>query len=597
MKTMQDSRDEIEGLAKRLIKAYFVERDYTSLLSLISERISWVGAGRVEIGYDRRSLIELFARERQTYQGGWVISDEQYHIEQLGPDIAGGIITLTVQSDLTGGVAFRKPVRFSGVFRRERDGWKVVQFHHSMPFEEQAGETGFNVEKARRDYMEIERSLRQMLEQQGRKLQEQDGLTGLLNRPGFESRCREALAKPSEKRFAVLTFGVNHFRYINQLHGFDVGDNVLRSVAQNIQDKCVEGELCARLEKDHFAMLLTYSATKDLEQRIEEIRDCLLDEAMQQELRIHVTFAAGVYPIPAKSRRGVRQMLDKALIALQSAPREEGASRYAYYNDALETQLFRRNDLMERASDALKNGEFKLYIQPQVDLKNGQVMAGEALVRWVTAAEEIIGPDEFIPLFEENRFIRDLDFYLLEQLCKEMHGWAKQGLPPVEICSNQSRRHLCEAHYVEKFCAVLDKWQVPHGRIVVELTESAFVENDTEMYALSRRLHERGVRLAIDDFGTGYASLNVLSMLSADVLKLDRSLLQDFETNARSRVVLKKVVEMAHETQMQTVCEGIETKAQLDYVKSIGCDIGQGFLFSKPIPVKAFEKLLLKQRQ
>lgn len=595
MTTMQDSRDQIERLAKELIKAYFIEHDYEKMMSFISERINWIGTGRIEIGRDRESLLNILKREQQIYPETWIISDEQYHIEQFSPDTAGGIVTLTVQSDLADGAAFRKQVRFSSVLRRERDGWKVVQFHNSVPFEDPTGEDGFSVDNVRQDYQVIENSLRQMLEQQRRELQERDGLTGLLNRSGFERNCREVLAVPKEKRHALLAFGVNHFRYINQLHGFDVGDNILRSIAQNIQDACVDGELCARLEKDHFAMLLFYETPQDLFRRIEEIRDCLLDDAIQQQLRIHITFAAGVYPIPDNPDQGVRQMLDKALIALQSAPREEGTSQYAFYNEALEKQLFRKNDLMERASDAMKNGEFQLYIQPQVDLKTGRITAGEALVRWVTKHKEIIGPNEFIPLFEENKFIRDLDFYLLEQLCKEMNGWAKKGLPAVEISSNQSRLHLSEVHYVEKFFAVLDKWEVPYRQIVVELTESAFVENDTEMYALSRCLHERGVRLAIDDFGTGYASLNVLSMLSADILKLDRSLLQDFDTNARSRIVLKKVVEMARETEMQTVCEGIETEAQLDYVKSIGCDIGQGFLFSKPIPVREFENLLRRQ--
>ena len=205
-------------------------------------------------------------------------------------------------------------------------------------------------------------------------------------------------------------------------------------------------------------------------------------------------------------------------------------------------------------------------------------------------------PDQFIPMFEHNGFILEFDFYMLEVLCRQLRAWLDTGLEVKPISINQSRRHLCSEGYLERFCAMVDRYKVPHECIVFELTESAFVEFGGETMALARQLHQQGFLLAIDDFGTGYASLHSVSRMAADILKIDRSLLENFETNPRSRVILQKVVEMARETQMISVCEGVETPEQKGYLKQLGCDWIQGFLYARPMPAQAFGQNCLKRR-
>lgn len=240
------------------------------------------------------------------------------------------------------------------------------------------------------------------------------------------------------------------------------------------------------------------------------------------------------------------------------------------------------------------SGEIQLYVQPQVELRTGRPVAGEALARWIHPDGTVMLPGQFIPQFESNNFILEFDFFMLGQLCRQMREWQDLGLAPLPVAVNQSRLHIQDKTYLKTFRGIVDRYRIPHSQIVFELTESAFGEPNTRIVRMTEELREEGFPIAVDDFGTGYASLELLSTVPADILKLDRGLLRGLDYEPRTYIVLKKVMELAHELDMSVVCEGIETLRQMEVLQELDCDYGQGFYFDRPMPVEDFAERVLR---
>lgn len=310
---------------------------------------------------------------------------------------------------------------------------------------------------------------------------------------------------------------------------------------------------------------------------------------------MEIDFTAGIYVIPKSEKSHIKNLLDKALVAQQQVERHQSGSHYLYYDENMMKKLVFNNQIISYAPVAMKNEEFQLYIQPQFDISSGKVVAGEALCRWEKEKGKFIPPDEFIPLFEDYGMIIEFDFYMLRKLCMKLRDWLISGLSIKPISINQSRLHLGNKDYMKEFCKVVDQYGIPHHYIAFELTESAFVEQYDSMISLAGKLHKRGFQLAIDDFGTGFASMNLLSVISADILKVDKSLLDSIHTK-RGKIVLQKVIELAHQMEMTVICEGIERMEQLEQLKELNCDLGQGYLVGKPIPADEFEKIWIRRK-
>lgn len=264
-----------------------------------------------------------------------------------------------------------------------------------------------------------------------------------------------------------------------------------------------------------------------------------------------------------------------------------------YLNQSVDNE---EKKIMLDAINAMKNEEFKLYVQPQFSLKNNKICAGEVLVRWIKDSGEIIMPDDFIFIFEANQFIDLFDLYMLDKTCRKIEEWLKEEKTILPIAINQSRLHINKKHYIDDFCEIVDHYHIPHEYIVFELTESGFIENREEIITFTDKLHEKEFSLAIDDFGTGYAYISILSFVSAEILKLDKTLLNDFQANHKTQIILSKVIEMAHQMKMIVLCEGVENEQQLHFLKQIECDLVQGFLMGRPEPIDAFAKEWFKGR-
>ena len=311
-------------------------------------------------------------------------------------------------------------------------------------------------------------------------------------------------------------------------------------------------------------------------------------------LKHTLQYIGGVYLIQDACGESIKSMLDKAVLAMQYVERNSRASDFVYFEDWMLEQKNRRSELLEEAVKAIQEDTFQLFIQPQFLISDGSVVSGEALSRWFLKDGSCVSPDEFIPLFEKHGVISGFDFYVLHKLCKFMRTCLDEGKELLPISINQSRLHIKERQYLRRFCEIVDSYAIPHEKLVFELTESAFTDNANDLQVFMKDIHDAGFQIAIDDFGTGYAGIGMLSQVDADILKLDKGMLNGINTDRRQMTIFWKIIEMAHSIGMQVICEGIETREQYADLRMLRCDIGQGFLVSRAIAATEFAEKYLR---
>ncbi|MGN1206441.1 MAG: EAL domain-containing protein, partial [Eubacterium sp.] len=258
-------------------------------------------------------------------------------------------------------------------------------------------------------------------------------------------------------------------------------------------------------------------------------------------------------------------------------------------------KLEREKHLEMRMEQALENGEFVPYLQPKYELANETIAGAEALVRWVSPEEGMILPGEFIPLFEKNGFIIELDLFMFEQVCKIIENWHHNDYRIIPISVNMSRGHFLVPNFFERYREILERYDVPNGSIEIELTESLFFNEISAMTELVDKIHEVGLRCSIDDFGSGYSSLNMLKNIKVDALKLDRVFFVETNEDKRGKDIINSILHLAQNLHLQTISEGVEIRSQVEYLKEMDCDYIQGYVFSKPMPVNEFVKIAFQK--
>lgn len=589
------TKEQAIDLTKEICQLYFVERDCRKLMDYFSKDIIWIG----RMGKERFNAFEAIQKyllwEKGVYNGSFHLENEEYHVLEITEDMICVLLYLEVYTLPEAEPVFAEHVSFTILYRKEGQEWKILHIHNS--FADRLCRETIDTEEPRqyKEYLLIKEEAFRLAAREVEEVRKMDALTSIYNMEGFVECTENILQDNSIGHYAILKFGINQFRYLNHVLGYRVGDNILREIALNLKKLCRAGEICARIEKDNFAILLQYENREDLDVRIEGFWDCFIDEETETALDISVHFSGGVCLIEPGSQESVKQMLDKAMLAQQYRKSRKWENHYVYYDPEMERSQLREQELVESARYAMKRDEFCMYFQPQVYLNTGDVAGTEVLVRWLKPDKNIVMPDEFIPVFEHTGFIKTLDFYMLEKLCRHMREWLDEGLNVCPVSINQSRLHLEDQHYVEQFCSVVDRFHIPHELIAFELTESAFTEYDDMIQRLAAELHRHGFRLDIDDFGTGYTALNLLMQIEPDVLKMDRSLTANYK-NPRGQLVLKKMIEIAKETGTTIICEGVEYLEQEEYFKLLQCDIAQGYYYYRPMPEDEFVEKILKRK-
>lgn len=416
-----------------------------------------------------------------------------------------------------------------------------------------------------------------------------DEVTGGDSRAAFYIKMDEAVKNNSPNTYTVALLNVRNFKLINNNFGFLEGDKILKNIYYEIEKHLNKGEFLYRSEIDNFFICMKENDEEIIKRRLKEIEIDINKCEWEYSSKYSVQFAFGLALVEDTSMDH-RTIMNYARFSCSNYKKTREFKNYS----KIVEELSRENRLNYMFENSLKNGEFKVYLQPKMNIKNNRCQGAEALVRWIHPEEGMISPGEFIGLFEENDKIIELDFYVFEEVCKIIKSWIDNDKNVVPISVNLSRKHLKNTVFIDKFVDIKNKYSVPDGLIEFEILESVALDDEkiNILISILDKIHQNGFLCSLDDFGSGYSLLSVLSELRVDTIKLDRKFFRDFE-DERSKNVIESFINVCERINTKVVAEGIESKEQLDYLRKVNCELVQGFIFSKPIDVESFEKSFL----
>lgn len=424
-----------------------------------------------------------------------------------------------------------------------------------------------------------------------------DLLTGLPNRAQLMLKLDLELAQASrnETKLAVLHIDLDRFRAINESLGHGAGDKVIRAVAEKLKGLVRKSDTLARTGGDEFIILLA-----DLE-RAEDaaLFAGAVTEAMRRSLRIdghelYATASIGISMFPEDS--GNADVLLKYADIAVSTAKKVGRNNYQFFNPAINTRTLERLLLESSLRQSIERGELKLHYQPQVDIRTGQIIALEALVRWKHPMLGLLTPSRFVPVAEEMGFISAIDEWAMRTACSQLMRWQQDGAPEICMTVNVSSQQFHQPALLASVLGILHHTRLDPRLLEIEITESTAMQDIDLVIPRLKGLQEMGINIAIDDFGTGYSSLNYLKRFPVRKLKIDQSFIRGVPTDPDDQAIVNAVIAMGHKLRLSVIAEGVETEEQLSFLRSNDCDQMQGFLFSEPLPADKMKKLLVDKR-
>ncbi|MEH2209600.1 putative bifunctional diguanylate cyclase/phosphodiesterase [Nostoc sp.] len=426
-----------------------------------------------------------------------------------------------------------------------------------------------------------------------------DDLTGLPNRDLFRDRLHQTLSQPeNNQRFvAVFLLGIDDFTAISHGLEHETTNLLLRAVAQRLSLCMTQTDILTHLSGDEFAIgridIVSFESVIKLSQMV--LNTLKKPFSIEGNL-IHITASIGITINGINEQNSVDQLLQQAHIALYQA-KQQGRSQYQFYSPEINAQLQERITLENELHGALERNEMLVYYQPLIDLHSGQITAMEALVRWQHPTLGLVSPAKFIPIAEANGAIVPIGEWVLRTACTQNRAWQLAGFTPIRISVNLSARQFEQPYLVEVISQILEESGLQVSYLELEVTESFLMADMERSVKTLKQLRELGICLALDDFGTGYSSLNYLKRFPVNMLKIDRSFVQDLTSNPDSAAVTNAIIALAKSLRLNITAEGVETQEQLDYLKMLGCDEGQGYYFSCPVPADLITPMLQKISQ
>lgn len=423
------------------------------------------------------------------------------------------------------------------------------------------------------------------------QLQAVDSLTGAMTFDKFTAEAARTMAVYSPDRYLCVV-SVANFRRLNDERGYEFGNSILVMVADLIGASISNGEMLCRSDGSRFLMMISNSSSDELVRRLDTLL-LSIQKQVHDRLGVQIYLLVGAYQM-AEENIGVMGSIDRAMRALKNIRGRSFCSSniIALYDDELRSELQSRRFIEEHMLEALENDEFKVFYQPKVSVETGKVVGAEALVRWIRPDGEIIPPDRFVPLFEENGFICDMDFAIYRRAVADIKRWISCGYDVPLISLNVSRHHLKGDAFPKKLSSLVDSLGVPHDKIELEITESMLAENLNKLVEIMKELKSTGFRISVDDFGSGYSSLNLITLLPFDTLKIDGGFFLRNELTEKNKTVISSVVKLAKSLNLETVSEGVETDEQVSFLRGLGCDMIQGYYFYRPMPMRDFEEII-----
>lgn len=425
-----------------------------------------------------------------------------------------------------------------------------------------------------------------------------DTLVGCSTYHKFQMDAQHILKRRPRATHLLVKLDIDHFKLINQIYGYEKGNEVLcfvaKALAQTVRSK---NEIFARIANDEFVALFAIAEQTE----IEELNKSFLihfHRLIGNDFSFKCRFPNGRYlitPCDIKTT-DIKDMFEKANIAHKTAKLAKTVD-FIFYDESMTQEALRVRAIENKMTQALRNDEFVVYLQPKYYLKNETIGGAEALTRWKNENGDLFFPNAFIPVFEQNGFITKLDFYVFKKTCQTIQSWIIQGIEPVTVSVNFSRLHLDNINFVRELCEIVDGVGIDRKYLEIEITETVIFDHIDVLESLLDDIHKSGFRMSMDDFGSGYSSLGMLKDIPVDVIKIDRSFFANQRDIERSKTVVGSIIQMANKLGICIVAEGVEEQPHIDFLRELNCDMVQGYYYAKPMSVDNFTELLCRERK
>ena len=386
----------------------------------------------------------------------------------------------------------------------------------------------------------------------------------------------------SSKEIGFIQFDIRKFKIVNDLYGERFGDEILDFVIRQLKEICHEDQFFINLRSDVFMVVTEYEKEEELTDFIHR-----LDERISSFKEVKLQMSYGVYTVEDREME-LRQMEDRAAMARKAA-KKNILTNILFYKEQFKESLYNRKFIEENMQAAITERQFLMYLQPKYSIAKNEIIGAEALVRWKHPERGMIFPNQFIPIIEENGFIKKVDYYIWAEACRFIKKCEDAGIESCPVSVNVSRIHLRDDECIQVLSDMIKSNGIPKPLLELEITETA---DDQQVSRKALQLKEEGFTLLMDDFGSGYSSLNILLETPFDVIKLDKKFMENMMVSGKGRLILEQVVSMADKLELGLLAEGVETKDQIDLLQSIGCDQVQGYYYAKPMPEEEFFELL-----
>ena len=389
-------------------------------------------------------------------------------------------------------------------------------------------------------------------------------------------------------QYTIIFLNLVNLSGLNMLLGRKETDKVILKFAGAITDKLESPECLCRMGGDNFCILTRSDKTKEL---LDILVGIHIDVENADVSVVRLGAYCGVYNCTGKEAN-YNECLDNAQASMLMV-KHARSGQIQYFDRTMMDLMIKTRQIESSFKAAVRNEEFRAYYQPKIDLNTYRLVGAEALCRWIKDGQPVMMPDQFISVLERSKRVCTLDYYILEHVCADLAEWIKRGLEPVRVSSNFSRKHLPNPNFVKEVTEIVDKYNIPHSLIVIEVTETTSAADTRRLRELVDEFAQQGFQVSVDDFGVGYSSMSMIKDIPFSEIKIDKSFLDNADVSDRDAIMMKHIISIATDFDMSTIAEGIETVNHIKLLKKYGCFMGQGYYFDKPLPKEEFEKVLI----